>query len=356
MFGVPAKVGGFMQAAGAFEQGGAGGVTGRLGNSAPAVLCLDVGGSSVKSGVVLANGNVVVGPERAPLKSKGPAEAIVASLAQALAGLHARAAGLNVVGIGVSMPGPFDYQAGVSHMSGIGKFDAIHGLPLASAVASYAPQLAGLLWRWLNDAQAFALGELRFGAAAGAGRAMFITLGTGCGSAFAVNGHLVTSGPGVPPHGYVYPLRYKGRTVDVLLSARGLVRLYTEEKKAAAASGAQLGPGSQPGRLSAQKVGELAAAADPAALKAMNRFGALIASALGPVFSAFKPDVVVVGGQISRSLPHFGAAAAAAGAPQLVPAAAADLAALRGAAVHFLAGHALPGQVLEGQALGGSTE
>lgn len=304
-----------------------------------AVLCLDVGGSSVKSGVVLGNGSVVAGPYRTPLKSRGPAEGIVSAIAETLVRLNDKAAELDVRGIGVAMPGPFDYERGVSRMVGLGKFDAIHGVPLAQAVAARAPVLDGMPWRWINDARAFALGELRYGAAVGANRAMFLTLGTGCGSAFAVNGALVTSGEGVPPNGYVYALKHEGRTVDQLLSARGLVRLWREARSELASSAkpdTETTAVPRSGRLTAQKVAALAMTGDPAALAALNRFGSVLAAALAPVFAAFEPELVVLGGQVSRSLPLFGPAAEAAGAPPLVAAAAADLAALRGAAAHFL--------------------
>ncbi len=304
-----------------------------------AVLCLDVGGSSVKSGVVLSNGAVVAGPFRTHLKSGGPAEDIVRALAETLLNLHGKAVGLHVRGVGVAMPGPFDYERGVSRMVGLGKFDAIQGLPLAPAVTSRAPSLAGLPWRWINDAQAFGLGELRYGAAAEASRAMFLTLGTGCGSAFAVGGALVTSGEGVPPDGHVYALEHGGSTVDELLSARGVVRLFHEvlgEPADAAESAPQSAAWHGRGTVTAETVGTLATTGDPAALAALRRFGALVADALAPVFAAFAPELVVLGGQVSRSLPFFGPAAVAAGAPPLVAAAAADLAALQGAAAHFL--------------------
>ncbi len=48
--------------------------------------------------------------------------------------------------------------------------------------------------RFANDASAFALGELGFGLAKAAPRAMFICIGTGCGSAFGVGGALAPLG------------------------------------------------------------------------------------------------------------------------------------------------------------------
>jgi glucokinase len=292
----------------------------------PAVLCLDVGGSSVKSGVVLASGELIAGPFRKDLDSTGPAGPVVAALASSLEGLLPAASAFEVVGVGVSMPGPCDYEQGVPLMRGLGKFESLYGLDLAAEVTKAAPALAGLRWRWLNDAQAFGLGELRFGAGRGADRVLFLTLGTGCGSAFAVGGRLVTSGEWVPEGGFVYALTHGEHKVDELLSARGVLRQW----RAVAGDEASV--------RTAADVGALAEAGDPRALEAFARFGRVMAEALGPVFRAFQPDLVVLGGRVSRSLRFFGPAAMDAGAPPLRPAEAPDEAALRGAAAHLLEG------------------
>lgn len=301
----------------------------------PAVLSLDVGGSSVKSGVALADGSLLAGPFRTDIDARGPADGVAAGLAGVLTELHALAAGHVVTGIGVAMPGPFDYEAGVALMRGLGKFDSVYGLPLAAEVVAKAPLLARLPWHWVNDARAFALGELRFGAAAGAARAMFLTLGTGCGSAFAVDGSLVVDGGGVPEGGYVYRLPYGESIVDELVSGRGVARLWGEvARERAAAGGAEAGTE----LVSAERVAVLADAGDAVAIAVFARFGALLARSLASVFEAFGPDMVVVGGRVGRSLALFEPAARAAGAPPLVPPAAPDLAALRGAAAHFFDG------------------
>src|SRR5690606_8737143 len=144
------------------------------------------------------------------------------------------------------------------------------------AVTSHAHQLAALPWRWINDAQAFALGELRFGAAVGVARAMFLAIGTGCGSAFALDGVVITEGHGVPRDGYVYSLVHDGKTVDELLSARGLVRLWREAAPDKAGRGRSEVSGTAKSgsrRPSARRVGRLAEDGDVAAVAAFRRFG-----------------------------------------------------------------------------------
>ena len=302
-----------------------------------AVLALDVGGTAIKSAVVLPDGSLLGEHERHDIDSEAPADAVLERFAHVLRRLVHRSQGRRLLGIAVSMPGPFDYERGISLMHGLGKFDAIFGLPLAAELTARVPELANLPWRWINDASAFALGELRYGAARGADRAMFLTLGTGCGSAFAIGAQLVTNGTGVPPHGYVYPLEYEGRRIDDLLSQRGLMRLWHD---AAAAGGDEVPTEAVTSPTDPAAIAALALAGNARAKATYRRFGELLARALAPVFESFRPDLVVLGGQISRSFDLFAPAAMEAGAPPLCVASDLDGAALKGAATLLLDDHA----------------
>ena len=80
--------------------------------------------------------------------------------------------------------------------------------------------------QFLNDADAFLLREIGTGAARCATEAMGITLGTAIGSAFAVNGQLVTSGLGVSERGKLWKEPYADGIVEDLLSTRALQSSY----------------------------------------------------------------------------------------------------------------------------------
>lgn len=70
---------------------------------------------------------------------------------------------------------------------------------------------------------------MTFGQATQAGRALFVAVGTGCGSAFGVNGFLAEEGtPGVPPNGYFYNAPFRDSCVDDYISRRGLEKLSGE--------------------------------------------------------------------------------------------------------------------------------
>jgi glucokinase len=189
-------------------------------------------------------------------------------------------------GAELAVPGPFDFAAGMSQMQ--------HKLPYLFGVELRRPLAEGFGWQseqiqFLNDAAAFQLGEVGAGAARGVARSVGFTLGTGIGSAFAVDGRIVTEGPGVPPGGEIWNFPYQGGIVEDFVSTRALQADYQRRT----------------GRL--RTVAELAAVAatDAAAAAAFVEFGRQLGLALHPALEVFAPDVVVLGGGISRSAQLF---------------------------------------------------
>src|SRR5207237_2105693 len=83
--------------------------------------------------------------------------------------------------LGVAIPGPFDYTRGVSAIRH--KLQSLYGVDLRGELAN-ALEIAPGAVVFLNDADAFLLGEAWAGAARGHARALGVTLGTGLGSAF----------------------------------------------------------------------------------------------------------------------------------------------------------------------------
>lgn len=298
------------------------------------VISVDIGGSAIKSGLINSDGSVDGPLTRRTIDSTASAQVILAELSQEIAAAHGRAGKSTVIGVAVAVPGPFDYRRAISRMKGLGKFEALYGLELDALLRRRLPHLSSLPWRWVNDAAAFALGELNYGAARGVERSVFLTLGTGCGSAFAVDGALVSEGEGVPENGYVYRLPYRGAVVDEWLSQRGLRRLWREVA----------GPGRTEGEIDGAELADLARSGDERAEDTFRRFGEVLAAALAPVFASFRPQRVVLGGQISRSFDLFAPAARqtlvqnaeVSPTPDLVAAMRPDAAALQGAASQLL--------------------
>lgn len=247
---------------------------------------LDVGGTHVSAALVDIAAVALVGPAaRLPLDANGPADAIVAGLVRAASTVAAPAGAV----WGVAMPDPFDYERGIARFAGVGKFDALNGLNLGAALASALPRRPQAV-QFLNDADAFTLGEYTHGAAAGFGRVVGITLGTGVGSGWVVDGRIVADGPGVPPGGRVHRLTAGGLPLEDRMSRRAIRAAYAEAG----------GDGADVREIAARaRQGESRARAVlDAALQALG-------GTLGPAIADFGAEVVVVGGSMAASWDLF---------------------------------------------------
>ena len=91
---------------------------------------MDVGGTFIKSGIMSADGVLLDGSQQTvPINSDGTKEEICKSLTSAVCqGISlARYYGYSPAGVGICMPGPFNYITGISNM--VHKFAAIKDLP-----------------------------------------------------------------------------------------------------------------------------------------------------------------------------------------------------------------------------------
>jgi glucokinase len=189
-------------------------------------------------------------------------------------------------GMSFAFPGPFDYREGISHLTH--KFAALNGKNLRTILAArfhLEPQRI----HFVNDADAFLLGEMTQVPAARVGNTAGITLGTGVGSAFAVNGQIVRRGHGVPSEGEIWNLPWESGIVEDAISTRGLRQAYEERTGR---------------RTSVREMAE-SCPADPAAVAVFESFGHTLGNVLRSVTGAFRPSTVIFGGAISRSAPLF---------------------------------------------------
>jgi glucokinase len=253
--------------------------------SSEIVAALDIGGTHVSAGVVdLTARAVETGSRtRVQLHAAGSESELLADIVRAASevvrpGVHS---------LGIAVPGPFDYEAGISRIQH--KLPGLYGVDLRSklAVGLGMPEHSV---RFLNDAEAFLLGEWWAGAARGHSRAVGITLGTGIGSAFIADDRIVRSGPGVPPGGELYVLSFRGAPVEETVASRGLITAY----------GA--GEGEQ---LDAEEVAARARVGEPKAGRVFQELGRALGEFLTPWLRGFAPSCLVVGGSIARSWELF---------------------------------------------------
>lgn len=251
------------------------------------LLVFDVGGSHIAAGLFDARTKTLSSFHTAPVTNSGSAEEIFAVF-EALAQGVPRA----FSGIAVAMPAPFDYERGISHMEH--KYRKLYGVNMRRELARRLHCDPASV-HFLNDATAFLMGELVAGAVLGCERAVGVTLGTGVGCAFAVDGKIVTSGPGVPPNGEIWNFPYGNGTVEDVVSTRAIQRLYQQR---------------QGKREDVREIARLAAVYAPAR-GVFEQFGHELGKALRATCADFNPERIVLGGGIARSARLFLPAAAA---------------------------------------------
>jgi glucokinase len=288
------------------------------------VIALDVGGTSVKSALVTSAAQLVQPPRTTPLDAAAPADVIFGALAEAIK-LHAGAAftdNLALLGCGFGFPGPFDYSAGISQIRDVAKFDSLYGLDIAAGLRRHLPSvLQDLPIRFRNDAEAAIVGEALYGAGRAYRRVIGVTLGTGCGSAFLVDGEPVTSGVGVPPNGWLYACLYNGVRADDQFSIRGLTAALTK-------AGVQV--------ASIRQAAALARTNELRAQAVFRAFANDLGNFLRPYAEDFNADVILLQGGIARSFDLLEPGVAAALPIPVVAGELGQEAALFGAAAPFL--------------------
>lgn len=259
----------------------------RSGNPSP-VPVLEIGGSHVTAALVDLDAATVVRREDLGVEPDAGRDDLLGRFATAGQRLGATAGAT----WGVAIPGPFDYRAGIARFAGVGKFESLNGVDIGAELAGRLD--AGAL-RFVNDADAFGIGEAAVGAARGHRRAVCLTLGSGIGSAFLADGLPVKSGDQVPTEGFVYTLSHAGRPLEDSMSRRALRAAYRQ------ATGQD---------LDVHQIADLVRAGDPEAARVWGAGFDAMTAAIAPWVRRFAADLVVVGGAIARSWDLVGPALA----------------------------------------------
>ncbi|NDV79503.1 ROK family protein [Dysgonomonas sp. 511] len=147
---------------------------------------LDLGGSSIKYGLV-GNEGTIVKEGKIPSCADESAEKIVGQLLLAVDTVtqYAKENDMEICGIGIGTPGIVDEKNGIV-LGGAENLAEWENIPLAKIVKEHS----GLDTYVNNDANVMGLAEARFGAAKGCTDVVFLTVGTGIGGAVIIGGKL----------------------------------------------------------------------------------------------------------------------------------------------------------------------
>jgi len=162
----------------------------------------------------------------------------------------------------------------------------------------------------MNDANAGALAEWRFGAGRGSENMVFITCGTGFGAGLILNNRLYegTSGAAgeighvrLEPDG---PIGYgKAGSVEGFCSGGGIAQLA---RRIIGAEGLTSAFGAKPvDQITAREVGVAADAGDPLAVKILSESGRYLGRALAVLVDILNPQRIVLGSVFVRCRRHL---------------------------------------------------
>ncbi|MBN8865666.1 MAG: ROK family protein [Sphingobacteriales bacterium] len=184
--------------------------------------------------------------------------------------------------IGIAMPGPFDYENGISYMADLNKYDRLYGLNVKEMLADKLGVPSTDI-RMINDATAFLLGEQQQLTTAKSGMILGVTLGTGLGSAWSINGQLI--------EGDLYKFPFRDGVAEDYVSARWLTQQYRQRTGREVAG--------------VKEISDQAASEEEIACELFEEFGRSIAEILYLRFEGRGPQYVILGGNISLACSHF---------------------------------------------------
>jgi glucokinase len=263
---------------------------------------VDVGGTSVRAGVVDEQGALLDTARVGTPSDEGALEDAIAGVVEDLRHRH------EAVGVGLAV-------AGFVATDRRSVMFAPH-LPWRNApVADRMAKRVGLPVTLEHDANAATVGEHRFGAARGAHVAVLVALGTGIGAGLLLDGKIYRGAHGVAPElghltivpgGRACPCgkygcweRYCSGTalaataVELLARYPGRSSVLTRETSG------------DPGSVTGRRVAGAARDGDPIAQRAMAELARWLGEGLALVADVFDPEVIVIAGGVSESSPLF---------------------------------------------------
>ncbi|WP_156758319.1 ROK family protein [Actinokineospora pegani] len=263
---------------------------------------VDVGGTSIRAGVVDEHGTVLDTARGSTPADEAALEDAICSVVGELLERHpVSAVGLAVAGF-----------------IGTDRRTVLFAPHLAWRSAPVADRISarlGLPVVLEHDANAAGVAEHRFGALRGAGVGLLLALGTGIGAALMVDGVLYRGAHGVAPELGHLPLVPGGRPCECgkagcwerYCSGTALASTAVDLLAAPGARSSVLAreAAGDPGRITGRQVAAAAREGDAVALAAVGEMAEWLAVGLALVADVYDPDLVVLGGGVGESAPLF---------------------------------------------------
>ncbi|WP_069659976.1 ROK family protein [Arcticibacter eurypsychrophilus] len=246
------------------------------------VMGVDIGGSHITAALVDLDNKQIL-PEtwlRKHIDSHAKANAIIESWAELINNVFSHLK-TDDKKIGIGIPGPLNYDTGVSYIKNQDKYDTLYGLNLKELLSKKLEIPADHI-RLMNDAASFLQGEAFGGAGADYNSVIGLTLGTGLGSSWYRKGVAHDADRWNNP--------FKDTIAEDYLSTRWFAQRYFE--------------------LSGKKVTDVKtlvsmAESNPHIDQLFEEFGTNLAAFLNMFIEIENPEAVILGGNIAQSFYLF---------------------------------------------------
>jgi glucokinase len=262
-------------------------------------IALDLGGSQLRSALVDRHGRVL-NRVVVPTAATSGADVVIEQLIDAAVAMTSGVETDQVLGVGLSAPGPMDTAKGISFsMPMIAGFENI---PLRERL-----ERSLQLPVWLeNDGIAAALGEWRFGAGVGLSNLVYITVSTGIGGGVVVDNRLLHGRSGLAGEvGHMTIVRNGdlcacGNRGCWEAYASGTAFIKRARQRAASHGHSLFAENSKP--VDGKSVFEAAAKGDSLAMELVAEEAEFLGIGIVNLLHLYSPDIVIAGGGMSANL------------------------------------------------------
>jgi glucokinase len=248
-------------------------------------IAIDLGGTRIRAALVDRAGVILHRTEDMTRAADGP-EAVLGQIVALAKAIGSGRDPEDIVGVGVSSPGPLDTAEGVA--LGIPTISGFENYPFRRALAERLAMPVALE----NDGIAAAIGEWAFGAARGFSNAVYVTVSTGIGGGVIADGRVLRGRRGMAGHvGHMSFVRGGERCAcgnEGCFEAYGSGTAFTRRAVAAGFAG------------SATAVFAAAASGDARAQQLIAEEAAILGQGFASLLHLYSPDVLVMGGGLSN--------------------------------------------------------
>lgn len=255
------------------------------------ILALDYGGTKHSAAIAARKERVWLKHERIASPPGADASCDQATMLKLARGLLARVNG-RLAAVGVSFGGAVNSAAGIVRLS--------HHVPgwEETPLREHLQAEFGVPVAIDNDAHTAALGEYQFGAGQGCASLLYVTVSTGIGGGWVLEGRIHQGADGMS--GQLGHIVVRPFGAECVCGKRGCLEAEACGPAIARKMRERLGINA-PANLTGEAVARAAVRGDALAQELMDDAAAVLAAALGGAINLMNPERVVLGGGVTKS-------------------------------------------------------